>query len=67
VKYEKLGRYYLPIPLVIKKKENNENKIIAFDPGARTFQTGFTSEGSFVEYRKRRMKELFALGNKMDI
>jgi transposase len=50
------------IPLITKKKENNSEKSIAFDPGVRTFQTVFISDGNCIEYRKGDIKKLFVLG-----
>jgi IS605 OrfB family transposase len=66
LRYERLGRYYLLIPLVTEKKENKNEKSIAFDPGVRTFLTGFSSDGNFVEYGKASIKRLFVLGKRMD-
>lgn len=66
VKYERPGRYYLLIPLVTKKKNHASTKTIAFDPGVRTFQTGFNSDGNFVEYGKGEIKKLFTLGKRID-
>jgi putative transposase len=66
VKYERPGGYYILIPIVIKKTNSPSNKVIAFDPGVRTFQTGFNSDGNFVEYGKGEIKKLFTLGKRMD-
>lgn len=66
LKYEKPGRYFLCIPELRKKKENKNERMIAFDPGVRTFQTGFDSEGNFVEYGKERIENIILLGKKMD-
>ncbi len=68
IKYESTNRYYILIPILIDKKQrNNEEKtVIAFDPGVRTFQTGFTNKGQFVEYGKQEIGRLFDLGKRMD-
>jgi putative transposase len=66
LKYERPGRYYILIPVVTKKKEGKQEKSIALDPGVRTFQTGFSSDGNFVEYGKGDIKRLFILGKRMD-
>ena len=68
IKYESPGKYYLLIPILIDKKTRNTMKqsAIAFDPGVRTFQTGFNNKGQFVEYGKREIGKLFTLGKKMD-
>jgi putative transposase len=65
LKYQRPRRYYMLIPLVTKKKENKSKKSIAFGPGVTTFQTGFPSDGNFVEYRKGDIKMLFVLGKEM--
>lgn len=54
------------IPLITKKNEYKSEKIIAFDPGLRIFQTGFFSDGNFIEYRKGDIKKLFVLRKEMD-
>jgi len=54
------------IPLITKKKENKSEKIIAFDPDVRIFQTGFSSDGKFIEYGKGDIKKLFVFGKEMD-
>ncbi len=68
IKYESPNRYYLLILITIIKKERTfeEESVIAFDPGVRTFQTGFTNKGQFVEYGKQEIGKLFSLGKKMD-
>ena len=50
LKYEYPGRYYLIIPIIKKKQANNN--MIAFDPGVKTFQTGFDSNSNYIEYGK---------------
>lgn len=43
------GDYYLTIPVVLKQyKSENQGRVVALDPGIRTFQT-FFSENSFGE------------------
>jgi transposase len=63
LKYEILSRYYILIAIVTKKKKSK--KCIAFDLYAKTFQTGFSSDGSFMEYGKGDIKKLFVLGKKI--
>ncbi len=66
LKYERPGSYYMLIPLITKKKENKSERSIAFEPDVRTFQTGFSSDGNFIEYEKGDTKKLFVLGKEMD-
>jgi transposase len=66
VKYERLGRYYILITIVIKKTNSPNNKVIAFDSRVRTFQTGFGSDENFVEYGKEEIKKLFTFGKRID-
>ncbi len=60
LKYESPGRYYMIISYKtkIKKRENN-NKIVALDPGVRTFQTGFDNNGDFKEFGNGDVSKLF--------
>ncbi len=68
IKFESSNRYYLLVPILIDKKPraNEEKKVIAFDPGVRTFQTGLNNKGQFVEYGKQEIGKLFTYGKKMD-
>jgi putative transposase len=49
-----------------KKKENENEKMIAFDPGIRTFQTGFDSDENFVKYGEGKIEKIILLAKKMD-
>ena len=61
------GRYYMIVPFVTKIKEKKKNeKIIALDPGVRTFQTGFDNFGKFTEYGKGDSLKLFKNAKKCD-
>jgi len=61
------GRYYMIVPFVTKIKEKKKNeKIIALDPGVRTFQTGFDNFGKFTEYGKGDVSKLFKNALKCD-
>jgi putative transposase len=45
--------YYLCIPVKSKKIEKQEtNKVIALDPGTRTFITGYSPQGELKEYKR---------------
>ena len=56
---------FVPFVTKIKKKKKNE-KIIALDPGVRTFQTGFDNFGQFTEYGKGDVSKLFKNALKFD-
>lgn len=71
IKHESPNRYYLLLPVVVKKKKKkdkmtNEIRVIAFDPGVRTFQTGYTNKGNFVEYGKGDISKIICLGKQID-
>ena len=57
---------YLIIPIIKKKQSNPNNNMIAFDPGIKTFQTGFDSNSNYVEYGKGDFKRLFRLTLQID-
>lgn len=47
--------YYLCIPIKAEKYEKEQkNKIISFDPGSRTFLTGYDPDGKIIEYKTRK-------------
>lgn len=60
LKYESPGKYYMIVifKTEIQKRENNQ-KIIALDPGIRCFQTGFSNNGDFEEFGKQDVSRLF--------
>jgi len=75
LKYERPGRYYMIIPIVVKKKQTHQEAtdVIAFDPGVRTFQVGFDNSGRIVEYGKSNddttkggVFQIYKLGLAMD-
>jgi len=60
LKYESPGKYYMIIIYKTKiQQKNNNQKIIALDPGVRTFQTGFDNNGDFREFGKKDVSRLF--------
>jgi len=60
LKYESPGRYYMIVPFKMKIKKREPNgKIIALDPGVRTFQTGFDNNGDFKEFGKGDFSKIF--------
>lgn len=52
--YERPGRYYVIIPYQTHMKQKNnccsKKDIIALDPGVKTFQTGYDSQGIFQDH-----------------
>lgn len=60
LKYESPAKYYMIITYKteIQHRKNNQ-KIIALDPGVRTFQTGFDNNGDFKEFGKKDVSRLF--------
>jgi hypothetical protein len=55
-------RHYILTPIVTTKRNSTSDRAIAFDPDMRAFQTGFNSDGNFVEYDKGEIKKLFCFG-----
>ena len=64
----KLGTFYICIlkPLDIrsdnqapKKGDNGEGKVIALDPGVRTFMTGYDPDGFFTEWGTRDFARIY--------
>jgi putative transposase len=46
--------FYFCIPIEVEKKENSLNdKIIALDPGTRTFSTGYDPDGNIIEFHRQ--------------
>jgi putative transposase len=54
------------IALITKKNKHKSSKTIVFDLGVRTFQTGFNSDGKFIQNGKIKVNKLFALGKRID-
>jgi transposase len=55
LKYERPGRWYLVVPVDVPKTttmalDNDEARVVALDPGVRTFLTGVDTEGQALEY-----------------
>jgi transposase len=66
IKYESPNSYYLLISVIVskKKRSNDRENVIALDSVVRTFQTGFTTKGHFVEYGEQDIGKLLVLGRK---
>ena len=66
---ERPGHYYLSFPYEKTKKSQEEKpvkKVIALDPGVRTFQTGYNTEGNFYEFGRGGVARISRLSRKLD-
>jgi len=56
------------IPVIVnkKKRSNGKENVIALDAYVRTFQTGVSTKGHFMEFEKQDIGKLFVLGKKID-
>jgi putative transposase len=62
-----LGHFYLCIPKKFNKYNGpSQNKVIAFDPGMRTFCTGYDPDGIIVEVGKSDISRIYRLCNSYD-
>ena len=58
----RLGEFYLCQILPLEEVTHQpEEKIIALDPGVRTFMTGYSPEGTIMEWGKGDMQRIFRL------
>jgi transposase len=68
--FEKPDRYYLSLPFNIKdkpmKEMPEEPRVIALDPGIRTFQTGYESRGHFHEFGKGNISRMYRTARRLD-
>jgi putative transposase len=56
------GYFYLCIPKKLDKYNGpSQNKVIAFDPGVRTFFTGYDLDGIIVEVGKSDISKIYRL------
>ena len=63
------GNFYLCIPKpldVWSKNQAPKDKLIALDPGVRTFQTGFTDNSKIMELGKKDTEKVFSLCRHLD-
>lgn len=60
---DRLNRYYLIIPRQVKRNEKqvSSDKTVSLDPGVRTFQTTYDTEGLVTEWGNGDMKQIFRL------
>jgi putative transposase len=62
-----LGHFYLCIPKNLDKYNGpSQNKVIAFDPGRRTFCTGYDPDGIIVKLGKSDISRIYRLCNSYD-
>src|SRR6185437_10005641 len=71
----RLGKYYISISMPLEPKSlsmklrsqyNVPERIIALDPGVRTFQTGYDPSGACFEWGKNDMGKIMRLGYAID-
>ena len=66
----RLGQYYLciPMPLVVasESKARVYDRVLALDPGVRTFQTGYDPSGSLIEFGKHDIGHIYRICHHMD-
>jgi putative transposase len=61
---KRYGYFYLCIPKKLDKYNGlSQNKVIAFDPGVRTFCTGYDPDGIIVEVGKSDISRIYRLCN----
>jgi putative transposase len=64
---KRYGYFYLCIPKKLDKYNGpSQNKVIAFDPGMRTFCTGYGPDGIIVEVGKSDISRIYRLCNSYD-
>ncbi len=67
LKYTWTGKYYLCLPQPIEKKpddfygDDSQGKVIALDPGVRTFMTGYDPSGAVVEFGSQDMTKIWKI------
>jgi len=63
------GNYYLCIPKPLDIRSENQapkDKLIALDPGVRTFQTGYTDDSEIMEFGKQDIGKILSLCRHLD-
>lgn len=63
------GNYYLCIPRPLNIRSENQapkEKLIALDPGVRTFHTGFTDDSEIMEFGKQDIGKVLSLCRHLD-
>jgi len=64
---DRLGRYYVVVPRKVKRDDNQVSpKVVALDPGVRTFQTTYDAHGLSAEWGKGGMSTIFVLCRRAD-
>jgi putative transposase len=64
---KRYGHFYLCIPKKLYKHNGpSQNKVIAFDPGLRTFCSGYDPDGMIVEVGKSDISKIYRLCNSYD-
>ena len=64
--YDKLGRYFLIVPRGVDFGSENQASTVSLDPGVRTFQTTYDTEGLSCEWGKNDMEKVFLTCRRID-
>lgn len=66
----RLGQYYLVIPQPLDMASDNQarlqERVVALDPGVRTFQTAYDPSGSVIEFGKGDIGHIYRICSYMD-
>jgi putative transposase len=68
--HTRLGHYYLVIPMPLEMASDNqarvEDRVVALDPGVRTFHTAYDPSGSVMEFGKGDIGHIYRICAHMD-
>jgi putative transposase len=68
--HTRLGHYYLCLPMPLEMVSDNqarlEDRVVALDPGVRTFHTAYDPSGSVMEFGKGDIGHIYRLCSHMD-
>jgi putative transposase len=68
--HTRLGHYYISIPMPLEMASDNQarvqGRVVALDPGVRTFQTAYDPSGSIIEFGKGDIGHIYRLCYRMD-
>jgi len=68
--HTRLGQYYLVIPMSLEMASDNqariEDRVVALDPGVRTFHTAYDPSGQVMEFGKGDIGHIYRICARMD-
>lgn len=68
--YTRLGHYYLCIPMPLApasdSQARHQDRVVALDPGVRTFQTAYDPSGVVIEFGKADIGHIYRICTHMD-